>query len=124
MAKPRKIRVDFRKNRSVRRRDGDLTRSLGDDPDALADMASRERVSGKGDLTRKRTVRLDDDLPGAAAWTAAASACPCSPPWPTPMSIGSRPPCPGPSASPDSPGRRRLRGQGRLRPIEATGAPE
>ncbi len=68
MAKPRKIRVDFRKNRSVRRRDGDLTRSLGDDPDALADMASRERVSGKGDLTRKRTVRLDDDLPGAAAW--------------------------------------------------------
>ena len=56
MAKPRKIRIDFRKNRSVRRRGGDLTRSLGDDPDGLADMATSERLSGKGDLTRKRTV--------------------------------------------------------------------
>ena len=35
MAKPRKQRVEFRKNRSTRRRDGDLTRTLGDDPDAL-----------------------------------------------------------------------------------------
>ena len=56
MAKPRKIRIDFRKNRSVRRRGGNLTRSLGDDPDGLADMATSERLSGKGDLTRKRTV--------------------------------------------------------------------
>lgn len=68
MAKPRKIRVDFRKNRSVRRRDGDLTRSLSHDPDALADMASRERVSGKGDLTRRRTVIVDDEGPIAATW--------------------------------------------------------
>lgn len=56
MAKPRKIRIDFRKNRSVRRRGGDLTRSLSDDPDGLADMATSERLSGKGDLTRKRTI--------------------------------------------------------------------
>lgn len=56
MAKPRKIRIAFRKNRSVRRRGGDLTRSHEDDPDALADQASSERLSGKGDLTRKRTV--------------------------------------------------------------------
>jgi len=68
MAKPRKIRVDFRKNRSVRRRDGDLTRSLSHDPDALADMASRERVSGKGDLTRRRTVLVDDEGPIPATW--------------------------------------------------------
>jgi len=68
MAKPRKIRVDFRKNRSVRRRGGDLTRSHGADPDALGDMASSERLSGKGELTRRRTVRVDDDHPAVATW--------------------------------------------------------
>ena len=60
MAKPRKQRVEFRKNRSTRRRDGDLTRTLGDDPDAAADRATSERISGKGDLTRKRTVVAHD----------------------------------------------------------------
>jgi len=60
MAKPRKQRVEFRKNRSTRRRDGDLTRTLGDDLDATADRATSERISGKGDLTRKRTVVAHD----------------------------------------------------------------
>lgn len=55
MAKPRKVRVEFRKNRSVRTRRGDLTRFAAD-PDHVADEASSERISGKGDLTRKRTV--------------------------------------------------------------------
>jgi ribosome biogenesis GTPase len=59
MAKPRKLRVEFRKNRSTRRRTGDLTRSLGGDLDAAADQATSERISGKGDLTRKRTVVAD-----------------------------------------------------------------
>ena len=36
---------------------GDLTRSLGGDPDAAADQPSSERISGKGELTRKRTGR-------------------------------------------------------------------
>jgi ribosome biogenesis GTPase len=60
MAKPRKLRVEFRKNRSTRRRDGDLTRALGDDLDATADRATSERISGKGELTRKRTVVTHD----------------------------------------------------------------
>jgi len=54
-----KRRVDLRKNRSARRRVGDLTRSLDvTQPDAIdaADFATAERISGKGDLTRKRTV--------------------------------------------------------------------
>ena len=60
MAKPRKQRVEFRKNRSTRRRDGNLTRTLGDDLDATADRATSERISGKGDLTRNRTVVAHD----------------------------------------------------------------
>lgn len=56
MAEPRKVRIDFRKNRSVRRRSGDLTRALRGDPDAAIDHPTGERISGKGDLSRKRTV--------------------------------------------------------------------
>jgi ribosome biogenesis GTPase len=60
MPKPRKFRAEFRKNRSARRRHGDLTRAAAADPDLLADCASSERISGKGDLTRKRTVVIGD----------------------------------------------------------------
>lgn len=59
MAKPRKLRVEFRKNRSTRRRGGDLTHSLGRDPDHADDLVGTERISGKGELTRKRTVVTD-----------------------------------------------------------------
>lgn len=57
MGKPRKFRIELRKNRSARPRAGDLTRVVQDDLEAAADHASAERISGKGDLTRKRTVR-------------------------------------------------------------------
>ena len=54
-------RTDFRKRYQGRVRDGDLTRQFqtGDD-DSLADISRGERVSGKGELTRKRTVREVD----------------------------------------------------------------
>ena len=50
-----KRRVDFRKNRSSRRRRSDLTRAASDG----VDLPSSERISGKGDLTRRRTIVLD-----------------------------------------------------------------
>jgi hypothetical protein len=53
MPRPRKLRIEFRKNRTARRRGGDLTRRVDADPDALADQAAAERLYGKGDLTRK-----------------------------------------------------------------------
>src|SRR4051812_6060061 len=56
MAKKIKLRADFRKNRSSRARQGDWTRrhdALQPDAD---DSPQGERVSGKGELTRKRTV--------------------------------------------------------------------
>ena len=59
MPRPRKLRIEFRKNRSGRRRSGDLTRAVDADPDAVADQVSGERISGKGSLTRKRTVMVE-----------------------------------------------------------------
>ena len=61
-----KQRTDFRKKYQGRVRRGDLTREFqsGDD-DRLADIAQGERVSGKGELTRKRTVAAIDDSTAA-----------------------------------------------------------
>ena len=60
----RKIRTDFRKNRTPRQRASDLTRRFErDDADQL-DEPHDERISGKGELTRRRTVvgtASDDD---------------------------------------------------------------
>jgi len=55
--KKRKIRTDFRKNREVRVRNRDLTRGFeehGFEKDESG--AASERVSGRGDLSRRRTV--------------------------------------------------------------------
>jgi ribosome biogenesis GTPase len=75
MPRPRKLRIEFRKNRSGRQRGGDLTRAIGNDPDRLADQAAGERLSGKGDLTRKRTVMVDEVPDGPVDGMAAA---PCA----------------------------------------------
>lgn len=53
-AKGDKIRIDFRKNHQGRKRPNDLTRKF--QQDRLDDSPSGERISGKGDLTRRRTI--------------------------------------------------------------------
>lgn len=53
--KGKKIRTDFRKNREVRVRDADFTRDFRDGEN-LDDTHKTERVSGKGSLSRKRTI--------------------------------------------------------------------
>ncbi len=54
--KKKKVRVAFRKNRSKRSRDSALLRESIDD-DAHSDaLTASERVSGKGELTRYRTI--------------------------------------------------------------------
>jgi len=57
MAKKRKIRAQFRKNREVRTRKTDFTREFDRDGFDEDDLKRQERISGKGELTRKRTVR-------------------------------------------------------------------
>lgn len=52
----KKVRVAFRKNREKRSRSNKVTREALDEESELLDRAASERLSGKGDLTRRRTV--------------------------------------------------------------------
>jgi len=54
--KKRKVRAEFRKNRSQRTRDTDWTRQFERHGFEETDPVLEERISGKGDLTRRRTV--------------------------------------------------------------------
>ena len=57
MAKKKgKVRAQFRKRQNTRVRRTDFTRSYADDAGSLDEETSDERVSGKGELTRHRTV--------------------------------------------------------------------
>jgi len=59
--KQRKVRTEFRKKYTTRARDADLTRDFEQGNLASDDAKQSERVSGKGSLTRHRTVIVDQD---------------------------------------------------------------
>ncbi len=60
----RKIRVDFRQNRQQRRRTDDWTQRFKEGDEGLQDTERVENVRAKGDLSRKRTILVDDqDIP-------------------------------------------------------------
>ena len=61
----RKIRVAFRKNRQKRTRSGDLTRQIHSQLDELDQLETGERISGKGELTRHRTIIAEEDGDGS-----------------------------------------------------------
>lgn len=65
MAKKKKVRVAFKKNRSNRTRANDLTRRYNADGLVKSEPLSGERVRAKGDLSRHRTIMTD--VPDAAA---------------------------------------------------------
>lgn len=60
MAKRKKakktVRAEFRKRHDGRTRKNDFTREFDEDQENLDDASRAERISGKGQLTRKRTV--------------------------------------------------------------------
>jgi ribosome biogenesis GTPase len=64
----KKIRAELRKEHQVRRRRKDLTRELARDEQTLEQLAAVERVSGKGELTRKRTIVGEEADPDAAGF--------------------------------------------------------
>ena len=59
MAKKKKVRVAFKKNRQKRTRANDLTRRYHADDLSKAEPTSSERVRAKGDLSRHRTIMTD-----------------------------------------------------------------
>jgi ribosome biogenesis GTPase / thiamine phosphate phosphatase len=63
----RKIRTEFRKNHDERQR-ADWTRRYQSGDAGMQDEAARERMSGKGDLTRKRTVLGDETASEASGF--------------------------------------------------------
>ena len=55
--KPKKtVRAQFRKRHDGRKRKTDFTREFKEDAEKLGDSMHGERLSGKGSLTRKRTI--------------------------------------------------------------------
>jgi ribosome biogenesis GTPase / thiamine phosphate phosphatase len=60
MAKKKKIRANFRKNRGTRVRATDWTQRFAADNTRDDESLRGERISGRGDLTRKRTIMVDD----------------------------------------------------------------
>jgi ribosome biogenesis GTPase / thiamine phosphate phosphatase len=67
MAKKKKIRAEFRKNRNVRARASDWTQRYRDHGFVEESPLQGERISGKGDLARHRTVcgkTSEDRQPG------------------------------------------------------------
>lgn len=68
MSKKKKLRADFKKNRNVRARPTDWTRQFQEHGFENEAPIQGERISGKGDLVRRRTVcgdsTNDEDTPG------------------------------------------------------------
>jgi ribosome biogenesis GTPase len=66
MGKPKKhkTRVQLRRNHANRKREGDFTRQYrqadGTDDESPTDGSLRESVRAKGDLSRKRTIQVDE----------------------------------------------------------------
>src|SRR5262245_29098787 len=58
--KKKKVRVEFRKNRTKPPRENDLTRDYRADDASTDDTRSTERVRAKGDVSRYRTVVQDE----------------------------------------------------------------
>jgi ribosome biogenesis GTPase len=56
MSNKKKLRAEFRKNRGSRARKPDPTREYRAGDERADDRAQQERISGKGELTRKRVV--------------------------------------------------------------------
>jgi ribosome biogenesis GTPase len=76
VSKKKKVRVEFRRNRTRPPRGNDLTRQFQEDATSADDAATGERVRAKGDISRHRTIVLDES--GPAAGDAPADAMPAA----------------------------------------------
>ncbi|HEX8203207.1 MAG TPA: ribosome small subunit-dependent GTPase A [Isosphaeraceae bacterium] len=67
MAKKRKVRVAFKKNRQKRTRANDLTRLFGPQDAGGSEPVQAERIRAKGELSRHRTIVQDEPAEGQDA---------------------------------------------------------
>ncbi len=67
MSKKKKVRVELRRNRTKPPRGNDLTRQFQQDAERAEDAHTGERVRAKGDVSRHRTVVVEESAAGAAA---------------------------------------------------------
>ncbi|HET6573551.1 MAG TPA: ribosome small subunit-dependent GTPase A [Fimbriiglobus sp.] len=74
MSKKKKIRVELRRNRTKPPREKDLTRQFQEDADRTGDAHTGERVRAKGDVSRRRTIVLDESGENAAPMPSADTA--------------------------------------------------
>jgi ribosome biogenesis GTPase len=74
MSKKKKVRVELRRNRTRPPREKDLTRQFQEDADRAGDAHTGERVRAKGDVSRHRTIVLDDSGEAAAPMPSADTA--------------------------------------------------
>ncbi len=65
MAKKKKVRTEFRKNRGARPRTTDWTKRFAAEPQA-DETVRGERLSGRGELSRKRTILVDENAANSA----------------------------------------------------------
>ncbi len=65
MAKKKKIRTEFRKNRVTRARSSDWTKRFHTEDARQDESLHGERISGRGELTRKRTILVEDQASSA-----------------------------------------------------------
>jgi len=65
MSKKKKVRVELRKNRTKPPRVNDLTQQFQTDSGAAGDAVSGERVRAKGDISRHRTVIVNETADAA-----------------------------------------------------------
>src|SRR5438093_260379 len=73
--RPRKIRVEFRKNRQRRSRQSELNRQLRQKDLEDVALPSREAIEAKGELSRRRTILVESEQEkGATLPPVAASA--------------------------------------------------
>lgn len=63
----KKVRAEFRKNRLSRTRRTDVTREFHQETLDEDQAVRAERISGKGSMTRQRTIQLDQDSDGLIA---------------------------------------------------------
>ena len=63
----KKVRAEFRKNRLSKTRKTDVTREFHQETLDEDQAVREERISGKGSMTRQRTIQLDQDSDGLIA---------------------------------------------------------